>query len=79
MKKKVFLGQVLICCCIFQPKLVHATEGASSYYFPGSATTFATAVAPAPGFMFVNEMLFYSGSAQKAVLRGKVNLDSKLQ
>ena len=75
MKKKVFLGQVLICCCIFQPKLVHATEGASSYYFPGSATTFATAVAPAPGFMFVNEMLFYSGSAQKAVLRGKVNLD----
>lgn len=77
MKRIIFVGQLLMCCCVLQPHAVYATEGAFSYYFPGAATTFATAVAPAPGFMFVNEMLFYSGSAQKAVLRGKVNLDLK--
>ena len=75
MKRIIFAGKLLMCCWIIQPNIAFATEGASSYYFPGSATTFATSVAPTPGFMFVNEMLFYSGKAQKAVLRGKVNLD----
>ena len=75
MKRIIFAGKLLMCCWIIQPNIAFATEGAASYYFPGSATTFATSVAPTPGFMFVNEMLFYSGKAQKAVLRGKVNLD----
>ncbi len=75
MKRIIFAGKLLMCCWFIQPNIAFATEGAASYYFPGSATTFATSVAPTPGFMFVNEMLFYSGKAQKAVLRGKVNLD----
>jgi hypothetical protein len=77
MKRIIFVGQLLMGCCIIHSNIAFATEGASSHYFPGSATTFATAVAPTPGFMFVNEMIFYSGNAQKAVLRGKVNLDLK--
>lgn len=77
MKRIFFMGQLLMCCWVIQPHTVYATEGAFSYYFPGAATTFATGVAPEPGFMFVNEMVFYSGNAQKAVLRGKVNLDLK--
>jgi hypothetical protein len=40
-----------------------------SYCFPGSLANFATAVAPAPGFFFVNQMLFYSGKAEMAVLK----------
>ena len=75
MKRIIFAGKLLMFCWLIQPNIAFATEGAASYYFPGSATTFATSVAPTPGFMFVNEMLFYSGNAQKAVLRGKVNLD----
>ena len=53
--------------------VAQATEGASSYYFPGSSTAFAVAVAPEPGFMAVSQTLFYSGRASKAVLGGRVN------
>lgn len=52
-----------------------ATEGGSSYYFPGAAATFGAAVAPDTGFLFVDQILIYDGSANKAVLRGHVNLD----
>lgn len=68
---------MLVCCLLFAPQPAQATEGAQSYYFPGSATNFGTAVAPTPGFVFVNQMLFYSGKAETAVLKGTVHVDLK--
>lgn len=57
--------------------IAEASEGASSYYFPGSNTAFGVAVSPAPGFMVANQLLFYQGSARQAVLGGRVQLDLK--
>jgi len=74
MKRMLFFVPLLVCCLILGQHTAQATEGASSYYFPGSSTTFGVAVAPAPGFMMVNQMLFYSGEAHKAVLGGRVHL-----
>ncbi len=65
---------LLLASCLGMARgAAQATEGASSYYFPGSSTAFAVAVAPEPGFMAVSQTLFYSGRAGKAVLGGRVN------
>ncbi|MDT8285127.1 MAG: transporter, partial [Thermovirgaceae bacterium] len=74
MKRLLIAAQLLVLCLILGQDPAHATEGASSYYFPGASSTFTVAIAPEPGFMFVNQMLFYSGKADKAVLRGKIHL-----
>jgi hypothetical protein len=71
----LFAVQLLVCCLFFTQPTVWATEGAQSYYFPGSLANFATAVAPAPGFVFANQMLFYSGKAETAVLKGTIHAD----
>ncbi|MBP2627909.1 MAG: hypothetical protein H6Q68_2620 [Firmicutes bacterium] len=77
MKKKLLVFKLLISFLILGAHTAHATEVGSSYYFPGSATTFATSVKPAPGLMMVNEMLFYNGKVDTAVARGLVHVDLK--
>jgi hypothetical protein len=51
-----------------------ASEGASSYYFPGAFGTFLVAVPPEPGFGVANQALIFSGNAQRAVLNGRPTL-----
>jgi hypothetical protein len=75
MKRVIFVLQLLVCCLFLGQHTVQATEGASSYYFPGASGTFAVAVAPDPGFMFFNQMLFYNAKASEAVLQGRANLE----
>jgi hypothetical protein len=53
---------------------VYASEGGSSYYFPGAFATFAVAVAPDAGPLFTNQTLYYHAKVDKAVLQGRVNL-----
>jgi hypothetical protein len=77
MRRMLFVVTLLACCLMPGMRTAQATEGASSHYFPGSSTTFAVAVPPAPGFMAVSQMLYYSGKASTAVLRGHVHLDLK--
>jgi len=59
MKKIILVFQLLVSCLLVGQHTVHATEVESSYYFPGSSTTFATGVEPVPGFMLVNEILIF--------------------
>ena len=75
MKRRLLFVPLLLCFLLLGLQTAQATEGASSYYFPGSSTTFGTAVTPAPGFMVADQLLYFKGSAAKAVLRGHVNLD----
>jgi len=77
MKRMLLLVPLLLCCLILGPRTAGATEGGASYYFPGSSTTFVTAVTPEPGFMVANQLLYFNGSASKAVLRGRVHLGLK--
>ncbi len=77
MKQAFIVALLLVSCFVTMQPAAQATEGASSYYFPGSSTTFAVAVAPHPGYMVANQMLIYSGSAEKAVLGDKVRLGLK--
>lgn len=79
MKRMLFVMFLFAGCLFLGQPAAQAAEGAQSYYFPGSSTSFATAVAPPPGFMFVNEMLFYSGKAETAVLKGRVHVELKGQ
>jgi len=74
MKRALIVFQLLVSCLILGQNPANATEGASSYYFPGASSTFTVAVAPEPGFMFVNQMLFYSGKVDRAVLHGDIHL-----
>lgn len=52
---------------------VRAGEGASSNYFPGTYGDFAVAIAPEPGWIYLNYSLFYSAEADSAVLQGRAN------
>jgi len=65
----------LMVCLTVGSKTALATEGGSSYYFPGASATFGVGVAPHPGFMMANQLIYYRGSAERAVLRGHVNLE----
>ena len=77
MKQAFIIALLLISCFVTMQPAAQATEGASSYYFPGSSTTFAVAVAPKPGYMVANQMLIYSGTAEKAVLGGREKINLK--
>lgn len=79
MKRMTGVLQILVvmCCLFLGHHTVQAMEGASSNYFPGTTGTFAVAVAPNPGFMFANQMLFYNAKASQAVLRGRVDAEVK--
>ena len=76
MRRTLLLPLMLIILVVGQPA-AQATEGASSYYFPGANTAFGVAVPPEPGFMMANQLLMYHGSANRAVLGGRVHLDLK--
>ena len=65
----------LMVCLATGTQIAMATEGGSSYYFPGASATFGVGVAPHPGFMMANQLIYYRGSAERAVLRGHVNLE----
>ena len=54
---------------------VYATETGGSYYFPGISATFAPGMAPHPGYMAVDQMLFLSGKHDKTLQGGRVNFD----
>lgn len=75
MKRMIIVIPLLACCLLLGQQAVQATESASSYYFPGSTGSFAVAVAPNPGFMAANQMLFYHAKADTTVLRGNVDLE----
>ncbi len=75
MKQRVIFPILLVCCLVLGQHSVQATEGGSSDYFPGTFATFGVALPPEPGFMAVNQLLYYNGKADKAVLNGRVNLD----
>ena len=51
---------------------VHASEGGSSYFFPGAFASFAVAIPPDPGFQYVNQTLYYHAEVDKAPLVGLV-------
>jgi hypothetical protein len=51
-----------------------ASEGASSYYFPGAFGSFLVAVPPEPGFSVASQTLIFGGNAQRAVLNGRQTL-----
>lgn len=74
MKRMTIAVVLLICSLFIGLQTAHATESGTSYYFPGAAGTFAAALAPDPGFMLVDQMLFYNAEVDKAVLRGRVDL-----
>lgn len=57
-----------------KPLTVYASEGGSSYYYPGAFATFAVAVDPDAGTLFTNQTLYYHAKVDKAVLQGRVNL-----
>ena len=76
MRRTLLLPLLLLLLVLGQPT-VQATEGASSYYFPGANTAFGVAIPPEPGFMMANQLLIYQGSANRAVLGGRVRLDLK--
>jgi hypothetical protein len=55
----------------------YASEGGSSYYFPGAFASFAVAVAPDQGPLFTDQALYYHAKVDKAVLQGRVDLSLK--
>ena len=77
MKRMLFLVPLLLCCLVLGPRTAGATEGGSSYYFPGASTTFVTAVTPEHGFMFADQVVYYNGSASRAVLQGREQFNLK--
>lgn len=75
---RTLIGCLLCLGVLFSGQLpVYASEGAFSYYFPGAFASFAVAVAPEPGFQFVDQTLYYHADVDKAVLQGRVNLSLK--
>ncbi len=76
--KRTVIGSLLLFSAFFSLQLpVYASEGAFSYYFPGAFASFAVAVPPEEGFQLVNQALYYRADADRAVLRGRVNLSLK--
>ena len=79
MKRLTVVVPFLLCCLLLGQQPAWATEGGASYYLPGAPVTFATAMAPPPGFMGLNQMVFMNLRGNKAVLGGRVSFDLKAQ
>jgi len=77
MKRLLVCISLIAVCLQMNPQTVQATEGGSSYYFPGVSATFGVGIAPEPGFMMAEQLLYFNGRAEKAVLRGQVQLELK--
>jgi len=77
MTRKTIAIQTFAAALFLCQHLAWGAEGASSYYFPGSAGSFAVATAPPPGFTLVNQTFVYSATASRAVVNGRAlaNLD----
>jgi len=60
---------------VVQNPIARAAEGGSSNYFPGAYGDFAVAVAPDPGWIYLNYSFFYSADIAETVLQGSVNLE----
>jgi hypothetical protein len=58
----------------FPAPAAFAAEGGASNYFPGSYGDFAVAVAPEPGWLFLNYNLFVDADVDRTVLQGRVNI-----
>ena len=78
MKRMAIIVLLLVCFLFAGQHTTYATEGGSSYYFPGISATFAPALEPHPGWLAANQMLFLGGKVDKAVLGGRVNLNVKV-
>ena len=77
MRRITILVLVLAFCLSLGQHTAQATEGGSSYYFPGSSATFGVAIPPEHGFMMADQLIYFNGSASRAVLRGHVDIDLK--
>jgi hypothetical protein len=73
MRKWVGWLAALAATCV-TGQAARASEGASSYYFPGAFGTFLVSVPPEPGFSVANQALIFGGNAQRAVLNGRQTL-----
>ena len=80
MKSKTNYAAAILCASALSlARPAAATEGASSYYFPGANGTFATALPPAPGFMLANQTFYYDATVDRAVLGGRVDANLKIE
>lgn len=76
--KKTIIGILFLGYSVFLGQhWAQAMEGGGSNFFPGSSGIFAVAVAPEPGFMVANQMLFYQAKLSEAVLNGRVDANLK--
>lgn len=57
------------------PQSARAAEGASSYFFPGAAGSFAVALPPQPGLTVANQLFILSARASRAALNGRLVAD----
>lgn len=60
------------------PRMSSASEGAQSYYFPGSLGSFAVAVAPEPGLLIADSTFILDAKVDRAVLQGKLNANLEI-
>ena len=56
------------------PRAAQAAEGGASLYLPGGAGDILIALSPAPGLQVAESVFIQTGSADRAVLQGAVNL-----
>jgi len=68
---KVIVTSVMTC---IGAHAAEASEGASSYYFPGAFATFMVAVPPDPGLSVASQTLIFGGQAQRSVINGRLTL-----
>ncbi len=77
MRLKVIGLWVMVLGLLVGHHTVQATELGASYYFPGISATFAPGIAPHPGVVGVEQMLFQSGKADAVVQGGRIQSNVK--
>jgi len=77
LKHAVLGGLLCVGALLSAQQMAHASEAGSSDYFPGAWGTFASGLAPDPGFQFANQTLYYHAKIDKAVIAGRVDLSVK--
>ena len=74
LKQIIFAVTLITLIVSFAVPTSFAAEGASSNYFPGTYGDFAVAVAPNPGWTFVDYNLYVGADVDRTVLQGSVNV-----